>query len=549
MILCRALIAAVGAAHLVAALNVPLEQAAHPLPTLLDATLDELRQGLDSGIFTSSDLVKAYLARIDETNLELHAVTEVNPDALAIAEALDKARGGRLMTDQPLYGIPILLKDNIATNDKMNNTAGCEALLGAKVPEDSTVAARLRAAGAIILGKANMDQWAGFEQSGPDYGGKVVGAYSPRQYPMGSSSGSAVAASIGLAWATVGTDTTGSITGPAGANNIVGLRPTLGLVPRHLVIPYSEHFDTVGPMARTVKDAAYLLSAIAGPDERDNYTSAFPFSQVPNYVGACNTSGLKGKRIGHARYLHTNVSCAVDESALKVLRNAGAEIVDIAFDGRDDGRTMDRLQNVLSDHYLNIAQIDFKANLAEYFSKLITNPNNITSTVDLVRYTQDKYPNYWNDPANSGHLPYLETPPLNNSEASRLVWGNFSRMKSAASQYGFSAAFNKGEVDAFVIPFCDTYNRQIYANGQPFITVPFERLKDDRYATDKNGLMVYGTNYPMGITFLGPQWSEEQLLGIAYAFEQETMFRKNMTPYIKPTSELEARVRRRALRS
>lgn len=202
-------------------------QWAAPLfPPLIDAALTDLSSGLESGAFTSVDLVNAYIARIEETNDALHAVTEINPDALSIAASLDVARqGGRVLG--PLHGIPVLIKNNIATADKMNNTAGSYALLGATVPYDSTVAAKLRKAGAIILGKSNLSQWSDARSRNSSsgwsaHGGQTKGAYHPDQDPCGSSAGSGVATSLGLAWATLGTETSGSIQCPACANNVVG---------------------------------------------------------------------------------------------------------------------------------------------------------------------------------------------------------------------------------------------------------------------------------------------------------------------------------------
>ena len=308
-------------------------------PGLLDATLDELSHGLETGLFTSVDLVKAYTARIHEVNSVLNAVTELNPDALAIATALDSARAKGVIHG-PLHGIPILLKDNIATLDRTGTTAGSYALLGAVPPRDSTVAAKLRRAGAILLGKANMSQWADARSLNTSNGwsatgGQTRGGYHAGQDPSGSSSGSGVAASLGLAWAAVGTETAGSILQPSGKNNIVGIKPSVGLTSRYLVIPISEHQDTVGPMARTVRDAALLLGVIAGVDGRDNYTSAIPFDSIPDYVAACDINALQGKRIGISRLLldfptikdDTYLRAAFNAS-LDVLREAGAIVVD-----------------------------------------------------------------------------------------------------------------------------------------------------------------------------------------------------------------------------
>lgn len=314
-----------------------------PFPPLIEATLDDLVAGLESGLFTSVDLVHAYSARIQEVNGTLRMVTELNPDAVAIAQEADAQRkSGNVLG--PLHGIPILLKNNIATLDGMPNTAGSYALVGAKVPEDSTVAAKLRKAGAVLLGKANLSQWANWRSRNTSngwsaYGGQTEGAYFPGQDPSGSSSGSGVASSLGLALASLGTETDGSIISPSDVNNIVGIKPTLGLTSRYLVIPISEHQDTVGPMARSVKDAAYLLSAIAGPDPNDNYTSAFPFKDVPDYVAACDASALKGKRIGVPRNIFGSRAMlersvpviAAFNASLQVFRDAGAEVIDEVY--------------------------------------------------------------------------------------------------------------------------------------------------------------------------------------------------------------------------
>lgn len=217
-------------------------------PSLLDVTLEELAVGLESGLFTSIDLVNAYVARIDEVNGTLRAVTQLNPDAVAIASELDAERANGTVRG-PLHGIPILIKNNIGTNDSMDNTAGSYALAGARIPRDSTIAAKLRKAGAVILGKTNLSQWANFRSDNSSsgwsaIGGQVIGAYFPQQDPSGSSSGSGVSSSIGLAFAALGSETDGSIISPSDVNNLVGIKPTVGLTSRDLVIPISEHQDT-----------------------------------------------------------------------------------------------------------------------------------------------------------------------------------------------------------------------------------------------------------------------------------------------------------------
>ena len=310
-------------------------------PSLIDADLEDLVTGLESGLFTSVDLVNAYTARIVEVHSTLHMVTEINPDAVSIAEQADALRANGTILS-PLHGIPILIKNNIATMDQMNNTAGSWSLVGAKVPRDATVAAKLRKAGAIILGKANLSQWANYRSFNSSngwsaYGGQTYGAYYPGQDPSGSSSGPGVASSIGLALASLGTETSGSILSPSDVNNLVGIKPTVGLTSRYLVIPISEHHDTVGPMARSVKDAAYVLQSIAGKDPNDNYTSAIP-CPIPDYVAACDYNSLAGKRIGVARnvieiwgqYTDAPVLDAFNK-AVQQIEAAGATIVDANF--------------------------------------------------------------------------------------------------------------------------------------------------------------------------------------------------------------------------
>lgn len=339
------------------------------------------------------DLVKAYTARIEEVNSALNAVAELNPDALTIAASLDALRGNGTVLG-PLHGIPILIKNNIATMDAMNNTAGSFALLGATVPRDSTMAAKLRKAGAIILGKTNLSQWANFRSANTSngwsaYGGQTYAAYTPLQDPSGSSSGSGVASSLGLALASLGTETSGSILSPANVNNLVGIKPTVGLTSRHLVIPISQHQDTVGPLARTVKDAAYVLQAIAGPDPNDNYTLAIPDGgTLPDYVAACNYNALRGARIGIPRNVleirQRSISAPVLDAfnqAVEQIRNAGATIVEANFTAFE-AYQLDSVNGSL------VVNADFISGLAAYLQELTTNPNSIHNLADVRNFTQ-----------------------------------------------------------------------------------------------------------------------------------------------------------------
>jgi amidase len=284
----------------------------------------------------------------------------------------------------------------------MNNTAGSLALLGAKVPRDAFVAGKLRSAGAIILGKANLSQWANFRSSNSSsgwsaHGGQVFGAYFKGQDPSGSSSGSGVASSLGLAAATLGTETDGSIVSPSMRNNLAGIKPSVGLTSRDLVIPISEHQDTVGPMARTVKDAAYLLQAIAGIDVNDNYTSAIPTNSIPllpDYVAACDPNALRGARIGIPNnaielFLQFDNSSQPEVdgffAALDVLRRAEATVM-------ENTNFTHLAEWANSSAETTVLQADFINNLASYLDKLVENPHNVKSLADIRRFTQTTEP-------------------------------------------------------------------------------------------------------------------------------------------------------------
>ncbi|KAK3945472.1 putative glutamyl-tRNA amidotransferase subunit A [Diplogelasinospora grovesii] len=516
-------------------------------PLLIEATLEDLMAGLESGHFTSVDLVNAYIARIREVNSTLKAVTELNPDALAIAAELDAARV-RGTCLGPLHGIPILIKNNIATADKMDTTASSYALLGARPPEDSTMAAKLRKAGAIILGKTNLSQWANYRSYNTSngwsaQGGQTQAAYYPNQDPSGSSSGSGVASSLGLALACLGTETDGSIVSPSDANNLVGIKPTVGLTSRYLVIPISEHQDTIGPMARSVKDAAYILSAIAGADSKDNYTSAIPFTKVPDYVSACKHDGLKGRRIGVPRNIidlrgaeELSPIIPVFNAALDALRAAGATVI--------DNITLPGYEYLAAGDYENVVlELDFVTDLwKEYLSKLTTNPQNITSLADLQAYTHADPREDWPQRDTliwEAALNLTKTLTKGSGNDSPEFWGNHTAQVYYAGPLGITGALRNYSLDALVVPtaFASTMPARI---GSPIITVPLGKFPNDT-AVVKNGfgnLVATAPNVPFGMSFMGAHFSEEKLVGMAYAFEQRTKVRDAIKPYIQPTTEL-----------
>ena len=527
--------------HFATSLTVYSNATGSAFPKLIDVTTEELETGLENGLFTSVDLVNVYIARINEVNSSLNVVTELNPDALSIAAELDAERANGT-TRGPLHGMPILIKGNIGTNDRMSTTAGSYALLGATLPTDSGIAAKLRAAGVVILGKTNLSQWANFRSNNSTngwsaYGGQTFGAYIPQQDPSGSSSGSGVASSIGLALAALGTETSGSILSPSEVNNLVGIKPTVGLTSRALVIPISEHQDTIGPMTRTVRDAAYLLQAIAGKDPNDNYTLAQPFDTPPDYVGACNYSSLRGKRIGIPRNLidpNQTGAPVLDafSSAIRTIERAGATIVDntnitaFALDQYNNGNSS-----------IIVLEADFVSDLPQsYLSKLATNPQNVNDLADVREFTQtfpiEDYPDrdtaVWDDALDLG---------FNNSAPE--FWAAYQNNLEVAGPEGILGALANYSLDALILPTDFSPGLPAFV-GTPVVTVPlgFYPANTTIQRNRRGTLVEVGPNFPFGLSFLGPAWSEASLIGYAYAFEQRTMVRDQVQPYLVPSTEL-----------
>ncbi|KAF1810361.1 amidase [Eremomyces bilateralis CBS 781.70] len=513
-----------------------------PFPSLIDVTIDDLQNGLQSELFTSVDLVKAYIARTLLANVTLNVITELNPDALQIAAALDAERAVG-MTRGPLHGVPIFIKNTIATADKMNNTAGSYALLGATVPRDATVAAKLREAGAIILGKANMSQWSSFRSGNSNdgwsaHGGQVYGAYYPMQTPSGSSSGSGVATSLGLGFASLGAETDGSIVSPSQRNGVVGIKPTVGLTSRHLIIPISEHQDTVGPMARTVKDAAYILQAIAGPDPRDNYTSGIPNDgKIPDYVAACKLSAFRGTRIGVPRnliQLGMNPDSAVEvlefNTAVSTIRELGATVIENAkYAGIRGWSESDAERIVLG--------ADFISNLATYLSELTFNPTGVRDIISLREFTRTFAAEMYPSRDTSRWDELIEKYGFNNTDP--RFWTAYKEGVHLGGDGGHLGALQRFNLDAIVIP-TKLANGFPAVVGSPVVTVPlgfYPPLHPVRF-NKKGNLVATGPNIPFGISFLGRKWDEAKLIGMAYAFEQKTMTRNKVRPYFVPNIEL-----------
>ena len=534
----------------------------------------------------SVDLVNAYIARIGEMNSTLHMVTEIDPDALAIAADLDDARAAGNVTG-PLHGVPVLIKNNIATDDRMNNTAGSFALLGATVNRDSTMARKLRQAGAIILGKSNLSQWANYRSSNTSngwsaYGGQTYGAYiQNRTYsslhpsptssidklvedPSGSSSGSGVASSLGLAWASLGTETSGSILSPSQQNNLVGIKPTVGLTSRFLVIPISSHQDTIGPMARTVKDAAYLLQAIAGRDSRDNYTNAIPRpNNLPDYVAACQFNSLQGARIGipsNVIDLYVNTSSwspvlSAFNSMVDIIKKAGATVVDAPFTGLAEYRASSNSSIVLGADFRSgtsqrptcsqtIPTANTPPDLEDYLSRLRTNPNRIRNLTQLRDWTQSHPQEQWSPTARDVRI-------WNNSLA--LGYGNddirFWTAYQANLYLGGNAtllgAIQRNKLDAIVLPTSFSAGFAAIV-GAPVVTIPMGAYPaNTTVRVNAFNVTTAGPNIPFGLAFLGDKFTEAKLIGMAYALEQRTRVRERVLPYTQPRVELADVVKRR----
>jgi len=486
--------------------------------------------------------LQAYVARIKEVNSTLNCVTEVNPDAVSIAAELDAERANGT-TRGPLHGVPILIKNNIATNDKMSNTAGSFALLGARVPRDSTLATKLRAAGVVILGKANLSQWANFRSFNSTngwsaYGGQTFGVYYPAQDPSGSSSGSGVSSALGLAFAALGSETAGSILSPSEVSNLVGIKPTVGLTSRSLVIPISQRQDTVGPMARTVKDAAYVLQAIAGKDPLDNYTLAQPFDTPPDYVAACNFSSLRGKRIGIPRNLIDPTQEPDDtvinafNAAVNLVARAGATIIDntnitdYALATYNNGST----ETIVLD-------ADFVSDLpGEYLSMLSYNPQNVHNLEDVSNFTHNFGPEDYPD-RDTG--VWDESLAMGYGNTDPRFWAAYQTNLEIAGPEGILGLLANYSLDALILPTNFSPGLPALA-GLPVVTVPlgFYPASESVMLNKRGTLVETGPNIPFGLSFLGAAWSEADLIGFAYAFEERTMTRNKVQPYIMPTTEL-----------
>ncbi|HEY3861143.1 MAG TPA: amidase [Verrucomicrobiae bacterium] len=485
-----------------------------------EATIGQLHAAMQAGRLTAAALTRHYLGRIhalDRSGPRLNSVIEINEDALSIAQALDrerKARGPR----GPLHGIPVLIKDNIATRDKMMTTAGSLALVGAAPPADAFLVRQLRAAGAVVLGKTNLSEWANFRSSHSTSawsgrGGLTLNPYALDRNPSGSSSGSGAAAAASLCAVAIGTETDGSVTSPSSYNGLVGIKPTLGLLSRSGIIPIAHSQDTAGPMTRTVTDAAILLGCLAGIDTDDPAAADAEGKIAPSYTASLDAGALRGARLGVARRYFGTMS-AVDrlaEDAISAMKSRGAIIMDPA-----DLPS----HSHLNDHEESVLLYEFKADLNKYLAWL--GPSSpMRSLEEIIAF---------NERNKDREMPWFGQELFIRAQAKGPLTEQ-SYIDALADNHrfarteGIDAIMDKLQLDALIAPTTGPAQRTdlVWGDrdtggctspaavaGYPHITVPMGQVE---------GL-------PVGLSFFGRAWSEPKLLGLAFAFEQMAQARK-----------------------
>jgi amidase len=495
-----------------------------------EITIDDLQKAFLSGQYSSRSLAEKYLARIQEIDKSgpmVNSVIELNPEALQIADALDqerKAKGPR----GPLHGIPVLIKDNIDTGDRMNTTAGSLALLGGRPANDAFVAAQLRKAGAVILGKTNLSEWANIRCSHSTSGWSGRGGLTRNPYaldrnPCGSSSGTGAAVSANLCVAGVGTETDGSVVCPSSANGLAGLKPTVGLVSRSGIVPISHSQDTAGPMARTVRDVAILLGAMAGADPQDPATAESQAKLSPDYTRFLDPAGLKGARLGVVRkyFGFNDAADQLMDSLLGEMKRAGAEIVDPA-----DIPTIGKFD----ESELTVFYYELKADLAAYLARRGSSVKSLKDVIEFNELNRGREMPYFGQDI---FLKSEQKGPLTSKEYLDALALNHQLTRAE----GIDFVMDKFKLDALVAPtggpawLTDLINGDHVAGGSSSAAAVAGYPNINVTAGSLWGL-------PVGISFFGRAWSEPTLLKIAYSFEQLTKARQK--PRFLPTIDIQA---------
>ena len=496
-----------------------------------EITIDALQSAMKSGKLTAHTITEMYLGRIDEIDKRgpaINSIIEINPDALAIADTLDKERKAKGPRG-PLHGVPVLIKDNLDTADKMMTTAGSLALVGCpKPPKDSFVAQKLRQAGAVILAKTNLSEWANIRSSHSTSGWSGRGGLTRNPYaldrnPCGSSSGTGAGVSANLAAGGIGTETDGSIVCPSSSNGLSGIKPTVGLTSRAGIIPISHSQDGAGPMCRTLRDAAILLGAITGVDPDDPYTTASQGKSFTDYTQFLDSRGLKGARIGVARK-YFGFSEAVDSlmaEALAIMKREGAELIDPAdiesFGKFDDSESL-------------VLDYELKADIAQYLARL--GPSSPMRTLrDLIDFNEHNA---------QREMPYFGQDIFVRAQTrgpltDRAYIEALEKNHRLARTEGIDKLMDEHKLDAIVAPTggpawtTDLINGDHFGGGSSNAAAVAGYPNINVTAGDLFGL-------PVGISFFGRAWSEPTLIKIAYAFEQATQARK--APTFLPTADL-----------
>jgi Asp-tRNAAsn/Glu-tRNAGln amidotransferase A subunit and related amidases len=484
---------------------------------LSELTITQLQEKMAAGVLTSEEITKKYLDRIkqiDKSGPQLKSVIEINPEAEEIARKMDEERkSGKVRS--AMHGIPVLVKDNIDTGDKMQTTAGSLALVGSPAADDAFIVGKLREAGAVLLGKNNLSEWANFRSNRSSSGwsgrgGQVRNPYYIDRSPCGSSSGTGVAVSANLCAIGIGTETDGSIVCPSGINGIVGIKPTLGLWSRDGIVPISHSQDTAGPMARTVADASILLGLLAGVDSSDQETSKAPAAQ--DYTKFLDKDGLKGARIGIAVGF-MGFSSAVDElvkQAVEVMKSKGAEIVDnLRFENQSEWGKLE-WQVLIS---------EFKADLNAYLSgRKGIEPKSLADLIEFNKKNAGKELKWFGQEIfeEAEKTKGLDDPSYKEALA---------KVKEMTQTQGIDKLMKENNLDAIIAPtngpswtidlvngdhFQGGSSEPAAISGYPSITVPAGFVNE----------------LPVGISFFGKAWSEPVLIKLAYAFEQATLHRK-----------------------
>ncbi|HEX3561059.1 MAG TPA: amidase [Pyrinomonadaceae bacterium] len=505
------------------------DSSADSLFQLEELSVADFQAGLKSGKFTARRVAEMYLKRIEEVDRRgpaLNSVIEVNPDALSIADALDRERKGGRMRG-PLHGVPVLIKDNVGTADRMETTAGSLALVGARPQQDAFVAQQLRNAGACLLGKTNLSEWANFRSTHSTSGwsgrgGQTRNPYALDRNPCGSSSGSGAAVSANLCLVAVGTETDGSIVCPSGTCGIVGIKPSIGLVSRAGIVPISHTQDTAGPMARTVADAAALLTALAGFDPRDPVTRDGSASRT-DYTKFLDPSGLKGARIGVARKFfgfNDEVDKLMSE-VIDVLKSGGATIVDPS-DMPTHGK--------LDAPEFEVLLFEFKADINKYLAALPSgeHPRTLKDLIDF------------NDRNREKEMPFFGQEIFTKAQAKGPLTDPaylkaLRSCKTLSRAQGLDAVMSKNNLDAVIAPTggpawtTDLLNGDHFTGGSstPAAVAGYPNIQVPAG-------YVYGL--PVGISFYGRAFTEGKLIRLAYAYEQATRHRR--APRLLPAADL-----------